>query len=72
MDMNVLMTEGHLNENNSMKTSEKMNYGFKSEQHYQNNYAFSSKDFRINQIKNQNFIVPWQIVEKEKKEVSVD
>lgn len=70
--MNVFVTEGHLNENNNMKTSEKMNFGFKSELHYQNNYAFSSKDFRIHQIQNQNFIVPWQIIEKEKKEVRVD
>lgn len=55
-----------------MKTSEKMDYGFKSEQHFQNNYAFSSKDFRIHQIQNQNFIVPWQVVEKDKKEVLVE
>jgi hypothetical protein len=55
-----------------MKTSEKMKFGFESEQHFKNNYSFSSKDFRINQIQNQNFVVPWQIMEKEKKEILVD
>lgn len=52
-----------------MKTSEKMNYGFESDQHFKNNYAFSSRDFRIQQIRNQSFVVPWQIIEKEKKDV---
>ncbi len=70
--MNVFMNEGHLNENSTMKTSEKTNYGFESERNYKNNTAFSSKDFRIRQVQNQNFIVPWQVVENEKKEVRVD
>lgn len=70
--MNVVNIEGQFLENNIMKTSGKMIYGFESDQHFKNSYAFSSKDFRIRQIQNQNFVVPWQITEKEKQQVLVD
>ncbi len=53
-----------------MKTKGKTEPGFKSEYQYRNNYTFSGNDFRIQQIRNQNFVVPWQICEIEtKKEV---
>lgn len=55
----------------TMKTSEKTDYRFKYEQHFRNNYSFNDNDFRVNQIKNQNFIVPWQLVENDKAEVVV-
>ncbi len=71
MNMYVILIEGHLIKISDMKTLEKMDYGFESERHFQNNYASSLKDFRIDQIRNQNFIVPWQIMENEKKEVFV-
>jgi hypothetical protein len=54
-----------------MKASEKIDYRFKDEQHFRNNYSFYDNDFRVNQIKNQNFIVPWQLVENNKTEVVV-
>ena len=54
-----------------MKTTERNDLGFKRELHYRNNYAFGANDYRIQQVRNQNFIVPWQIVENEKKEVLV-
>ncbi len=70
--MNVMIIEGHITENSIMKTSDKRNYGFESDQRFTNNFAFSSKDFRIHQIQNQNYVVPWQISEKEKRQLLVD
>lgn len=52
-----------------MKTAGKIDYGFKNELHFRNNYSFFDKDLRIKQLENQNFVVPWQMVEEKKKEV---
>jgi hypothetical protein len=54
-----------------MKTSEKSDYRLKYEQHFRNNFSFYDNDFRVHQIKNQNFIVPWQLVENDQTEVVV-
>ncbi len=64
--------EGHLIGNHNMKTHEKMNFGFESDLQFKNKYAFSTREFRMHLFQNQNFVVPWQIVEKGKKEVRVD
>lgn len=55
----------------TMKTMKKTDYKFKVEQHFRSNFSFYDNDFRVNQIKNCNFIVPWQLVENETKEVIV-
>jgi hypothetical protein len=55
-----------------MKTTEKIDNGFKNELHFRNNYSFLDKDLRIKQLENQSFIVPWQMVINEKKEVFVE
>jgi len=55
-----------------MKLSEKIDYGFESGQKFHNNYSFFDKDLRIKQLKNQRFIVPWEMVEKEEKEILVE
>lgn len=52
-----------------MKTTEKIDYGFKSELQFRNNISFFDNGLRIKQIEDQNFIVPWQMVEPDKKEV---
>jgi hypothetical protein len=55
-----------------MKTTEKMDFGFKNGLHFHNNYSFFYKDLRVKQLENQNFVVPWQMVEDKKKEVFVE
>jgi hypothetical protein len=55
-----------------MKTSEKFDFGFKSELHFHNNYSFLDNDLRIKQLENHDFIVPWQMVVNDKKEVLVE
>jgi len=55
-----------------MKTTEKIDYSFKNELQYRNKYSFMDNDLRVKQIANQNFIVPWQMVETEKKEIFVE
>lgn len=55
-----------------MKASEKTDYGFKNELQFRNHYSFFENDLRIKQLENRNFIVPWQLVENEKKEVFVE
>jgi len=55
-----------------MKTAGKIDYGYKNELHFRNKYSFFEKDLRIKQLENQNFIVPWQMVEDKKKEVFVE
>ena len=57
---------------NIMKTTGKIDYGIRNELHFRNNYSFFDKDLRIKQLENQNFIVPWQMVEDKKKEVFVE
>ncbi len=54
-----------------MKPSEKIDYKLNYEQHFRNDYSFKDNDFRVNQIKNQNFIVPWQLVENGRTKVVV-
>jgi hypothetical protein len=41
------------------------------EQHQLNRRTFYDNDFRVHQIRNQDFIVPWQLVENNKTEVVV-
>jgi hypothetical protein len=55
-----------------MKTVEKIDYGNRNEQQFRNNYSFFENEFRIKQLENQNFIVPWQMVKIQKKEVLVE
>jgi len=55
-----------------MKTSERIDSGFRKELHFQNNYSFFDKDLRIKQLENRNFIVPWQMVDKVKKDTFVE
>ena len=55
-----------------MKETEKTDFGFKSELQFRINYSFFNNDLRIKQLKNQNFIVPWQMVEFDKKEILVE
>ena len=53
-----------------MKATERTDFGLKSELQFRNNYSFFDNDLRIKQLENHNFIVPWQVVENDKKEVS--
>ncbi len=55
-----------------MKTAEKKDYGFRSESQFVNNYSFSADDFRIKQMRNRNFIVPWQMEKEVEEEVLRD
>jgi hypothetical protein len=55
-----------------MKTTEETDFGFKSELQFHYNYSFFDNDLRIKQLENHDFIVPWQMVETEKKEVLVE
>jgi hypothetical protein len=55
-----------------MKTSEKNDYEFRKELQFHHNYSFFDNDLRIKQLENHDFIVPWQMVVTEKKEVLVE
>jgi hypothetical protein len=55
----------------TMKATEKTDYRLKYEQHFRNNFSFYDNDFRVQQIKNQSFIVPWQLAENDKRDVIV-
>lgn len=55
-----------------MKTVEKIEYGDRNEQQFRNNYSFFENEFRNKQPENQNFIVPWQMVKIQKKEVIME
>jgi hypothetical protein len=55
-----------------MKTRKRVNYGFESDQDFRRNYAFTSSDFRIQQINTEGFIVPWHIVERKDRELLVE
>ncbi len=55
-----------------MKTTEKIDYGFRSDQQFRNDYSSFENGFRIKQIDNQRFIVPWQLVETEKRKFAVE
>ncbi len=52
-----------------MKTTEEINYGFRSKPLSQEKYALVNYEIRIRPSENQNFIVPWQMVETKNKEV---
>ena len=55
-----------------MKTAEEIDNGFKNKQQFHEKYALVNYEIRIKPSENQNFIVPWQMVETEKKEVFVE
>jgi hypothetical protein len=55
-----------------MRTMEKMDSGFKNNLQFRNNYTSLENNYRIQQFRNQKFIVPWQVVETEKKEFRVE
>ena len=55
-----------------MKTVEKIDYGFRNEQQFHDIYSFLENDLRIKQLENYDFIVPWQMVVTQKKEVLVE
>lgn len=54
-----------------MKTSEKTDQGIKGKNKFPRDFSIFENDFRVKQIYNQSFIVPWQMVEYEKKEFVV-
>lgn len=55
-----------------MKEAGKIDYDINKEQKFRNNYSFLENDFRIQQIRKQEFVVPWQMVEDDKKKVLVE
>jgi len=55
-----------------MKIAERINYGFEKEQTFRNRYSFIDKDSTIKQLENQNYVVPWQIVEDKKRKTFVE
>lgn len=55
-----------------MKTIERMDYGFKYDLQFRNNFTSLENNFKIQQALNQDFVVPWQIVEKDKKDFLVE
>lgn len=54
-----------------MKTSEKTDQYIKGKSGFRRNFSFPGNDFRVKQIYNQSFVVPWQMIEYEKKEFVV-
>lgn len=52
-----------------MKTTEEIDYGFKIKQQFSEKYSLANYEIRIKPSENQNFIVPWQMVETGKKEI---
>jgi len=52
-----------------MKTTEEIDYGFKNKQQFSEKYSLVNYEIRIKPSENQNFIVPWQMVETKKKEI---
>ncbi len=55
-----------------MKTIEREDYGYKSDLQFRNNFTSLENKFKIQKALNQGFVVPWQIVEKDKKEFLVE
>jgi hypothetical protein len=55
-----------------MKATEKTDFGFKNELEFHHNYFFLDNDLRIKQLENHDFVVPWQMVVTEEKEVLVE
>lgn len=55
-----------------MRTMEKMDSGFKNNLQFRSNYTSLENNYKIQQVRNQSFIVPWQVIEKEKKEFRVE
>ena len=55
-----------------MKEAGKIDYDINREQQFRNNYSFLEHDFRIQQVLNQEFVVPWQMVDDDKKKVLVE
>ena len=54
-----------------MKTSEKTDQNLKGKNEFRRNFSFFENDFRVKQIYNRSFVVPWQLNEYEKKEFVV-
>lgn len=52
-----------------MKTTDKIIYGFKNKLQTSEKYALVNYEIRIKPTENQNFIVPWQMVDTKKTEV---
>lgn len=52
-----------------MKTTDKIDYRLKSKQQFSEEYSLVNYEIRIKPSQNQDFIVPWQMVETGKKEV---
>lgn len=55
-----------------MKTFEKMDYGSKNDQQFRNNFSSLESKFKVQQVRNQDFVVPWHVVEKDKKKFLVE
>jgi hypothetical protein len=55
-----------------MKTTEEIVYGFKNKLQFHDKNSLLNYEIRIKNTDNHNFIVPWQMVEKTKKEVLVE
>ncbi|GEM_PF-4352078 len=51
-----------------MKLAEKLNYAFESEQKFHHSYSFYERDLKVKGFEGQQFVVPWQIEEKKKRE----
>jgi hypothetical protein len=54
-------------EGGHMKLAEKIDFAFDCEQKFHNSYSFVDKDLRVKEVKNQKFVVPWQIDENIKR-----
>jgi hypothetical protein len=55
-----------------MKATDELDFGFKNEPEFHHNYFFLDNDLRIKQLENHDFVVPWQMVVTEEKEVLVE
>lgn len=67
-----MLSELQCLEGGIMKEAGKIDYDINKEQKFRNNYSFLENDFRIQQIRKQEFVVPWQMVEDDKKKVLVE
>lgn len=63
-DLNVLLIV--------MKTTEKRKYDFTSRSQNQRFFYFSDKKGIVKNFENQQFVVPWQMVETKKREIIID
>ena len=52
-----------------MKTTDKFKFDFVSKPQYSDNFYFSNVGRKIKEVENQQFVVPWQMVNTKEKKI---